>query len=94
LWAGTVFLARRHSRWWLAFLPAIFMTVVTTSYILVDQVGFRLDYRLGTALGIAAGVVAAAAFLWVRPRLEPEEDKPAVVANPSDAERSAGSLAC
>ena len=94
LWAGAVFLARRHSRWWLAFFPAIFMTVVTTSYILVDEVGFRLRHDLGTALGIAAGVVAAVVFLYMLPRLAPEEDQPVVSAKPTDAERSGGSLAC
>lgn len=94
LWAGAVFLARRHSRWWLAFVPAVFMTVVTTSYILVAQVGFRLDQQWGVILGLGAGLVSAAFFLWMRPRLAPEEDRPAVTGQPSEAERSADSLAC
>ncbi len=94
LWCGTVFLARRHSRWWLAFAPAVFMTVVTTTYILVEDVGFGLDPRIGTTLGIIVGVASAAYFLWMLPRLTPEEDKPAVAARPTDAERSSDSLAC
>ena len=81
-------------RWWIAFAPAVFMTVVTTTYILVEDVGFGLNARLGTILGIAAGLAAALCFLWMRPGLEPEEDKPAVSAHPTDAERSADSLAC
>jgi carbon starvation protein CstA len=94
LWCGAVFLARRRSRWWLAFVPAVFMTVVTASYILVEDVGFGIDPRWGTILGIVVGVVSAAFFLWMRPRLAPEEDKPAVDGRPTEAERSADSLAC
>ena len=62
LWAGAVFLARRASRWWLAFIPAVFMTVVTTTYILVEDIGFGLDQQLGTVLGILVGLVIAGAF--------------------------------
>ena len=94
LWCGAVFLARRCSRWWLAFVPAVFMTVVTTSYILVEDVGFGLNPRLGTILGIVVGATSAVFFLWILPRLPPEEDKPAVTGRPTDAERSADSLAC
>ena len=94
LWTGAVFLARRRSRWWLAFAPAVFMTVVTTTYILVEDVGFGIDPGLGTILGIVAGVAAAAFFLWMLPRLKPEEDKPAITGQPTEVERSADSLAC
>jgi carbon starvation protein CstA len=94
LWCGAVFLARRCSRWWLAFVPAVFMTVVTTSYILVEDVGFGLDPRLGTMLGIVVGTASAALFLWRLPTLPPEDDQPAVAGRPTDAERSADSLAC
>ena len=94
LWTGAVFLARRASRWWLAFVPAVFMTVVTTSYILVEDVGFGLNPRLGTILGLVAGVASAAFFLVMLPRLESEEDQPAVTGRPTEAERSGDSLAC
>jgi carbon starvation protein CstA len=94
LWTGAVFLARRRSRWWLAFVPAVFMTVVTTSYILVEDVGLGLNPRLGTILGLVAGVASAVFFLGMLPKLEPEEDKPAVNGQPTEAERAGDSLAC
>ncbi|MGB9625929.1 MAG: hypothetical protein ACPMAQ_13825, partial [Phycisphaerae bacterium] len=75
-------------------VPAVFMTVVTTSYILVEDVGFRMSPRSGTVLGILAGAACAAAFFRALPRLAPEEDKPALVARPTEAERAADSLAC
>jgi len=93
LWAGAVFLARRASRWWIAFIPAVFMTVVTTTYILVEDIGFRLGQPLSTVLGILIGLVIAVIFLLTLPKLPPDEDKPLVASRPTDAERTAGSLA-
>ncbi len=92
LWAGAVFLARRASRWWLAVPPAFFMTVVTLTYILVEPVGFGMSYRPGTILGLVLGLVCLGVFLWVRPRLEPEEDQPVVPLRPTEAEKVGDSL--
>lgn len=94
LWAATVFLARRRSRWWLAFFPAVFMTVVTVTYILVEDVGFGMSARWGTWLGLLAGGGAAAVFLMRLPKLALEPDEPAIDPRPSAAERSTDSLAC
>jgi len=57
-------------------------------------VGFGLNPRLGTILGIVVGAASAVFFLWILRKLPPEEDKPAVTGRPTDAERSADSLAC
>lgn len=88
LWAGAVFLARRQGRWWLAAVPATFMTVMTTSYILVEDVGPDLPVRLGTAIGVLAGAAALGAFLVARPRLEPEVDEPQTVVPLSEVDRA------
>ena len=94
LWTATVFLAGRGNRWWIAFFPAIFMTVVTSTYILVEKVGLGLPQWLGTSLGLLIGVVAAGWFLWKLPKLPPEEDKPAIQPNPTSAERAGDGCAC
>ncbi len=86
LWAGTVFLARRASRWWMAFVPAVFMTTVTTSYIFVEDIGLGLGQKWGTALGIGIGLASAIAFLLVRSKLPPDQDRP--MAPTSLSERS------
>ncbi len=93
LWAGTVFLARRASRWWIGFLPAVFMTTVTTSYIFVEDIGLGLGQKWGTALGIVIGLASAVVFLLVRPHLPPDEDRPMVATDVSEAERAADSIA-
>jgi carbon starvation protein CstA len=94
LWTGAVFLARRGSRWWLAALPATFMTAVTTTYILVEEVGLGVDYRTGVILGLATGIASLSWFIAKRGRLEPESDEPQLSARPTDAERAGDSLAC
>jgi len=94
LWCSAVFLARRRSRWWLAFLPAVFMTAVTASFILVEDVGFGINIKLGTILGILSALAAAAFFIYMLPRLTPENDGATVAARPNEAEKAADSLAC
>jgi len=94
LWTAAVFLALRRSRWWLAAAPATFMTVMTFTYILVEDAGFALPTRLATTLGLALGLAALIAFLLVRPRLEPETDGELDGDARSDAERAGDSLAC
>ncbi len=94
LWTGAVFLARRGRQWWLAFFPAVFMTVVTTTYILVEKVGFGLEPVLGTVLGLLTGAAVAGWFLWKLRTLEPERDEPVVPAGELTTEREADSLAC
>ncbi|MBD5225788.1 MAG: carbon starvation protein A [Bacteroidales bacterium] len=64
LWACTVYLAR-HGRFYLiTLLPAMFMTVVTTSYILVapSPEGFGLDYMTGIWCGVALAAIFTALF--------------------------------
>jgi carbon starvation protein CstA len=56
LWAAAAYLAKTGKLHWIATIPATFMTVVVTSYIIVAPEGFRLPY----AAGIAVGLIAAA----------------------------------
>lgn len=58
LWAATVYLARHHRLYIITLFPAIFMTVVSVSYILFAPEGLGLN--LG--LSIAVGLIVAAAF--------------------------------
>lgn len=63
LWAITVYLIRAKKGWWflLTMFPAMFMTCVCTTFILVLQKGgFGLPYALGLGIGIALALVFAA----------------------------------
>ena len=61
LWTATVWLLHRNRNYWIAFLPAVFMTVVVTSYILAAPEGFQLPH---TPSLIAGFVLAFALAVW------------------------------
>jgi carbon starvation protein CstA len=63
LWAVTVFLMRTGRLFWVTFFPAMFMTAVCTSYILVAPEGLALNYALGVSVGVVVALVTGAAFL-------------------------------
>ena len=74
LWACTVYLARRGKMYIITFIPAMFMTVVCTAYLLVapSPEGFGLDHVLGVCLGcVLAGLLAGMFVRWKR-ALRPE----------------------
>lgn len=63
LWAITVYLLREKKRWWITFIPAVFMTCVCSSYILVAPEGFALDTQLGVSISIILSVGISVATL-------------------------------
>ncbi|MBH9967254.1 carbon starvation protein A [Rossellomorea oryzaecorticis] len=70
LWVGAMYLALQKKPHWVASVPAVFMTMVTFTYILNAPIGFGLSK--GTAYaGATAGTIAVIiAFAWsLRKRL-------------------------
>ncbi|MBO4801010.1 MAG: carbon starvation protein A [Bacteroidaceae bacterium] len=61
LWTAAVWLCNHRRNAWIAFLPAVFMTVVVTSYILAAPEGFRLPYVPSL---IAGFILASALAVW------------------------------
>ena len=57
---------RAKKLWIIAYLPAIFMTCVCTTYILVAPEGFQLNYAFSLTVGIVVSIVCAVAFLMYR----------------------------
>jgi carbon starvation protein CstA len=69
LWAITVYLCRRKKPYLLSMFPAIFMTMVCSTYLFVAPrpEGFGLPYPVSLTVGAAATALAAAGFfLWKR----------------------------
>ncbi|PRO67100.1 carbon starvation CstA family protein [Alkalicoccus urumqiensis] len=58
LWVGAMYLGLQYKNHWIATLPAIFMTMVTFTYILNAPIGFGLSLPLSYA-GAAVGTVIA-----------------------------------
>lgn len=60
LWVGAMYLGLQRKPHWVATLPAIFMTMVTFTYILNAPIGFGLSMNLSY---MGAGLVTAAAIV-------------------------------
>ena len=63
LWAITVYLAQQRKCYWITLLPALFMTVVCTTYILTAPEGFGLSFTAGLAGGLTLMTLFAAIFM-------------------------------
>jgi carbon starvation protein CstA len=71
LWTATVYLTlkRPGGAFLITLLPAMFMTAVCTTFILVDKIGFRLPTGLAPWIGIITFVISGLLFfLWYRKR--------------------------
>ena len=67
LWAITVYLVRNQKNYWITLLPALFMTVVCTSFLMVSKNAFGFDISVGYAVGAFALVVSICWFaLWLK----------------------------
>ena len=62
LWTITVYLAQERKFYWITLVPAIFMTAVTTTYLLFAPEGFSLPKEISYPIGIILSIVALAGF--------------------------------
>ncbi len=56
LWAISVYLLREDKNYWITLIPAVFMTAVTITYIMVAPEGLTLYYPIGLTIGIATAI--------------------------------------
>jgi carbon starvation protein CstA len=69
LWSAAAYLKRRGG-WhhWLATLPALFMTVVVTTFLGYAKIGFTMPMPVATTIGIAVAAVCLILFyLKIKP---------------------------
>lgn len=62
LWAITVYLVREQKAYWITLLPAIFMTVVCSTFLMVSKNAFGFDMMVGYGVGGAALIISVAWF--------------------------------
>lgn len=63
LWTISVWLAKRGKLYWVSLVPALFMTVVCTSYILMAPEGFNASQLPSVTAGIVLAVACMGVFL-------------------------------
>ena len=64
LWAGAMYLAKQASNYWIATVPATFMSAVSMTYILQAPEGFSLPTTISYPVGIAFALICLFAFLF------------------------------
>ncbi len=67
LWMITVYLAQSKKIYIITLLPALFMTMVTTTYIAVAPEGFQLSHTLGYIIGSTCTLITFVLFIiWLK----------------------------
>lgn len=66
LWMITVYFVRENKNYWLTLIPALFMTMVTTTYLVVAPEGFYLPIKYGYSIGFVITISILFCFAtWV-----------------------------
>lgn len=75
LWAVTSYLMQAKKLYYVTLIPALFMTVVCTSYICIAPEGLRLSSTLSYSIGVALSLLLFGIFLRFKNKMK---DKPAL----------------
>ena len=75
LWTGSMFLLKSNKNYFITAIPAIFMTVVTFSYIMQAPEGFKLSPEVGNGIGLVAGLILAVLFFNKVRKVKSESNK-------------------
>lgn len=62
LWTSTVYLARENKPYIITLIPAVFMTVVCATFLMVSKTAFGLSSTIGYSVGALAGIVSLICF--------------------------------
>ncbi len=62
LWVAAVYLYSHNRNYWIAFIPACFITTTTFTYILNAQIGFNLSMKVSFIAAIVATVIVVVLF--------------------------------
>jgi carbon starvation protein CstA len=62
LWTITVYLTQERKLYWVTLVPAVFMTAVTSTYLLFAPEGFSFSMEVSYSIGILISIVSLAVF--------------------------------
>ena len=72
LWTGSAYLAKENKNHFISTVPAIFMTVVTVSYIMQAPEGFRLHAGISNIIGVLVAILFTILFAMKVKKLKEE----------------------
>lgn len=64
LWAITVYLLNEHKNYIMTLIPAIFMTAVISTYIMIAPEGFSLPKHISYIIGLSMTITITGLFYW------------------------------
>jgi len=73
LWTITVYLAQEKKFYWITLIPAVFMTAVTSTYLLFAPEGFSLGKEISYTFGTLITIIALVAFLFYKQQYNQKE---------------------
>ena len=69
LWAATVYMLKAGGKYLFVLVPAVFMSAVIFSYILIAPEGFRLPQHISYIVGIGIALLLLIAFLFFKKKI-------------------------
>ena len=67
LWTLTVYLVRNKKPFWITLIPALFMTTVCSTFLMVSKIAFNLPGSIGYPIGLVCLIVAIVWFcVWYK----------------------------
>lgn len=75
LWTVSVYLKRKEKNFIITLIPAIFMTVVSATYILNARIGFNLDLTVSKILAIILATIFTVIFVLKKNKKQMKTDK-------------------
>jgi len=76
LWTVTVYLVREQKTYFVTLIPALFMTIVITSYLFFAPEGFNLSYNISLSIGLIAAAVTFTIFELYRRKIKAQPVTP------------------
>jgi len=73
LWAIAVYLLQEKKNYWITLIPAVFMTAVTTTYLLLAPEGFSLSKDVSYITGIVISIASLVVFFIYQRSLNKED---------------------
>lgn len=73
LWTITAYLIREDKFYWIALIPAVFMTAVVSTYILMAPEGFEVSKNISLWIGMSLALFSFLFTLWYVKRIKSKE---------------------
>ena len=70
LWTITVYLTLKRKNYWISFIPATFMTVISATFLCISKQALGLDPSLSNFIGIAVGCFFVVHFFYFKRVME------------------------